>query len=81
MSAGRQTLVSVVRRERLAARGQVVRARRGALRAGQGGGRGGRAPAAPRGPRGPAGALASLAQHVARFPHGRSYNNQTPNSL
>lgn len=60
-------LVAVVRREGLAAGGEV-RARRGALRARQRGGRGGRR----RGRRPP-----SLT-HVARFPHGRSYN--TPNT-
>lgn len=65
---GARRLVAVVRRERLAAGGEV-RPRRGALRARQRGGRGGR--------RRGRGAPASLA-HVARFPHGRSYN--TPNT-
>lgn len=62
--------MAVVRRERLAASGEMVRARRGALRARQRGGRRGSACAAP--------TRARFAQHVARFPHGRSYN--TPNT-
>lgn len=67
-------LVAVVGRQRLAAGRQVVRARRRARGARQRGGRrAARAPGAPR-----ARAPARRARHVARFPHGRSYN--TPNT-
>lgn len=65
-------LVTVVRRERLAAGREVLSAWRGALRARQRGGRGRTATRAC------ARCRARLTQHVARFPHGRSYN--TPNT-
>lgn len=63
-------LVAVVRGERLAAGREMMGTRCWALGARQSGGRG-------RGGR-RACARAPLAHHVARFPHGRSYN--TPNT-
>lgn len=76
---GESRLVAVVRGEWLAAGGEVVGARRGALRARQRGGRRGGCRARARSPRpGPGPGPACLAQHVSRFPHGRSYN--TPNT-